>query len=501
MDAVLSVDQGTTNTKALLVDAGGTVLARGSAPVGVAFPRPGWVEQDAADIWRSVELAVRDCLAAAAGVTPAAVAVSNQRESVVAWDRGTGRPIGPVLGWQDARAADRCDELARAGLGGAVRRRTGLPLDPMFSAPKMAWLLGAAGPGGAGVALGTVDAWLVWRLTGGAVFACEAGNASRTLLFDLATLDWHDELLDAFGVPRAVLPEVRASDAGFGVTADLGFLPPALPVAAVLADSHAALYQHGCRLPGSGKSTYGTGSSVMAPVARLDDPPAGVATTLAWLTGRPTYAREGNIIASGAALAWMARTLDLPDATHLDKAAEAVDDTGGVHFVPAFSGLGAPYWDRSATGLLTGVTGGTERAHLALAALESVAHQVADVVEAIEASPGAAIEVLHADGAATASRRLMRIQADLLGRPVRVTDLPDASALGAATLARQALGLTASPVPAGSPGVEAAPAAAGTLVEPALAAGVRAARRAAWSGAVARSRVRTPLAESPGTGR
>lgn len=497
MDAILSVDQGTTNTKALLVDGSGTVLARGSAPVDIAFPRPGWVEQDANELWESVRVAVRECLAVAGDATPIAVAVSNQRESVVAWDRATGRPIGPVLSWQDARAGDQCRRLTAAGFAQTVRRQTGLPLDPMFSAPKMAWLLEAAGLSGpgvserSGVGLGTVDAWLVWNLTGGAVFACEAGNASRTLLFDLTTLEWGDDLLAAFGVPRAVLPQVRASDAGFGVTADLGVIPAKLPVVAVLADSHAALYQHGCRLPGTAKATYGTGTSVMAPVARPGNALAGVATTLAWLTSGPTYAREGNIVASGAALAWMARALGLDGAAQLEKVAEAVDDSGGVHFVPAFSGLGAPYWDRSATGVLTGITGGIDRGHLALAALEGVAHQVADVVEAIEAgSP--AIDVLDADGAATASGRLMRVQADLLGRPVRVADAADASALGAATLARQVLGLAGETVPES---------AGGTLVEPAMPAGLRAERRAGWAGAVARSRGDTTPPGPPGSGR
>ncbi|MFV2088685.1 FGGY-family carbohydrate kinase [Micromonospora sp. LOL_021] len=484
MDTILSVDQGTTNTKALLVDGSGTVLGRASAPAGVTFPRPGWVEQDAEELWRSVLTAVRDCLDAAGGQTPTAVAVSSQRESVVGWDRRTGRPIGPVLSWQDARADDKCRQLIAAGLADTVRQRTGLPLDPMFSAPKMAWLLAAAGmtqPGTAqqaGIAVGTVDAWLVWNLTGGAVFACEAGNASRTLLYDLTTLDWDTDLLTAFGVPRAVLPPVRASDAGFGVTADLGVLPAKLPVAAVLADSHAALYQHGCHLPGTAKATYGTGTSVMAAVARPDVPATGVATTLAWLTSKPTYAREGNIIASGAALAWMARTLGLPDVGQLEKVADAVDDAGGVHFVPAFSGLGAPYWDRSATGILTGITGGTDRAHLAMAALESVAHQVTDVLEAIEVD-SSAIDVLHTDGAATASGRLMRLQADLLGRSIRVADAVDASALGAATLARQSLGLTDADTAVS----------AGMLVEPTMAAEARTRCRTEWAAAVARSRV------------
>ncbi|MFV2022398.1 FGGY family carbohydrate kinase [Micromonospora sp. LOL_023] len=483
MDTILSVDQGTTNTKALLVSDSGVLLARGSAPAGVTFPRPGWVEQDANELWDSVLRAVGECLDASGGTTPTAVAVSSQRESVVAWERSTGVPVGPVLSWQDARANDQCRDLAASGFTETVLRRTGLPLDPMFSAPKMAWLLRDAGFSGrsaaarADIAVGTVDAWLVWNLTGGAVFASEAGNASRTLLFDLATLDWSDDLLDAFGVPREVLPEVRASDAGFGVTADLGVIPAGLPVAAVLADSHAALYQHGCHLPGTAKATYGTGSSVMAPVAGPGDRPVGVATTLAWLTNAPTYAREGNIIASGAALAWMARTLGLADVTLLEKVADTVGDSGGVHFVPAFSGLGAPYWDRTATGILTGVTGGTDRAHLAMAALEAVAHQVADVLDTVEAD-SAAIDVLHTDGAATANRRLMQLQADLLGRPIRVADAADASALGAATLARRALGQSEADLSTPD----------GTVVEPRMAAEVRAGRRAEWANAVARSR-------------
>lgn len=419
---------------------------------------------------------------------PVGVSISNQRESVVAWSAASGAPLGPVLGWQDARTAAACADLADAAQ--EVRARTGLPLDPMFSAPKMRWLLDAAVAGGAragDVRLGTVDSWLVHRLTG--EHLAEAGNASRTLLLDLRSLAWDQDLLALFGVPAGAVGQVRPSDAGFGVTRATGALPAGVPVVAVLADSHSALYQHGCTTPGTGKATYGTGSSVMTPCEGPQVAPAGIATTLAWLTDRPTYAREGNIVASGSALDWMARTLGAPPGVaggaYLSALAAEVPDADGVSFVPAFSGLGAPYMDRAATGLLSGVTGGTTRAHLARAALEAVAHQVADVVEAIEADGGARIDVLHADGGATASDLLMQQQADLLGRAVLVADAPEASALGAATLAARTLGL---PVAAGQPGAP---------VEPTLDAVARGARRRAWADAVARSRGQVPHRPGP----
>jgi glycerol kinase len=488
---VLAIDQGTTNTKALLCATDGTVLARGSAGVGISFPAPGWVEQDAEQIWAATCAAVAECLAAAPGGAPTAVAVSNQRESVVVWSARTGEPLGPVLGWQDARTTADTEALVAAGHAETVRELTGLSLDPMFSAPKMRRLLDeavTAGADPADVRLGTVDAWLVHRLTGGAVFATEAGNASRTLLLDLQSLDWHPRLLEIFGIPRSALPEVRASDEGFGVTAAGGALPAGIPVAAVMADSHAALYAHGCTRPGTGKVTFGTGSSVMTPCEKPDRAPAGITTTLAWVVdGRPTYAREGNILASGSALDWTATTLGAPEGTSrgafLSELAAQVPHAGGVHLVPAFAGLGAPHWDRGATGLVTGITAGTTRAHLARAALEAVAHQVADVVAAIEQGGGAWIDVLHADGGATASDLLMQLQADLLGRPVRVADVAEASALGVARLAVRG----AAPTPEAPPSSE-----DGRAVRPALDGRQRTVQRAAWADAVARSRWRPP---------
>jgi glycerol kinase len=475
---VLSIDQGTTNSKAVLVAASGQVVATTSAPVGISHPRPRWVEQDAEDLWSSVNAAVDACLERAPEAAPAAVAVTNQRESVVAWSRRTGRPLGPVLGWQDARTAERCAQLVTEGLDDVVRERTGLSVDAMFSAPKMRWLLDAALAGGADpaeVCLGTVDSWLVWRLTGGAVFAAEAGNAARTLLFDLAGLDWHPELTAAFGVPRASLGEIRPSDAGFGTTVASGRLPGGLPIAAVLPDSSAALYAHGATRPGAGKVTYGTGSSVMAPApdARA---PRGVSATLAWLTADgPTLAREGNILATGTALDWMAGVLGVSaeaGGNYLGRLAGEVPDAGGAILVPAFSGLGAPHWDREATGLLTGLTAATSRAHLARAALESVAHQVADVVDAMESDGALRLDLVHADGGASASRLLMQLQADLLGRPVSIAATAEASAVGAAVLAG-----------AGRPGSEPT-----AVVEPQLPDEQRLRARAAWADAVRRSR-------------
>ena len=311
---VLALDQGTTNTKAMLVDpATGAVVVAASRPVDVRFPAHGMVEQDADQLWSATLAAAEECLARRPDAALVGVSISNQRESVVCWERSSGRPLGPVLGWQDARTAAWCADLAEQHPHAAakVRSSTGLSLDPMFSAPKMRHALDAATAAGAAladIAVGTVDAWLVWRLTG--ELATEAGNASRTLLLDLRTLRWDPELLDLFGVPMGVLPEVRPSDAGFGRTSGHRGIPAGVPVVAVLADSHAALYYHGCTAPGSGKVTYGTGSSVMTPVAAPGDAPDGIATTLAWHAGgTPTYAREGNILASGSALDWTAVTL------------------------------------------------------------------------------------------------------------------------------------------------------------------------------------------------
>ncbi|HEY0237366.1 MAG TPA: FGGY family carbohydrate kinase [Friedmanniella sp.] len=502
---VLAVDQGTTNTKAALVTPAGDVVALGSAPVGVTSPRAGWVEQDPERIWRSVVEAVGTVLRGAVGqgvvtqgavsTAVAGVALSTQRESVLAWRASTGRALGPVLGWQDSRTAAWCAEHVDAGARTEVHRRTGLRVDAMFSAPKLRWLLDHLPPGTdlADVRVGTVDAWLVWRLTGGREHLCEAGNASRTLLFDISELDWSDALLTVFGIPRAVLPAIRGSSDGFGTCLGVPGLADGTPVVAVLADSHAALYGHGCTTPGTAKATYGTGSSVMTPVRGLPSAESPVPTTLAWLLdGTPTYALEGNILSSGAALAWTADLLTGGDVGRLVDLAGTVPGSEGVTLVPAFTGLGAPHWDRDATALVSGLRTGSGPGHLARAACESVAHQVADVIDVVESVVGP-LATLRADGGATAAGLLMQDQADLLALDVEVTDVAEVSALGAAKLGWQALG-------AGAAWVE--PVAAHRY-RPRPTTPGREERRATWRREVARARFVPPpgaSADRPGQG-
>ena len=479
---VLALDEGTTNAKALAVADDGTVLAAGSAPVPVSYPQPGWVEQDAEAIWRAQSAAIAACLDGVGGA-PEGITISNQRESVVCWDARSGRALGPVLGWQDSRTAEFCDWLRSPERELSVAAATGLSLDPMFSAPKMRYLLdrvGAAMPDDARHArIGTIDAWLVARLSGQDSYVIEAGNASRTLLMDLATLQWSEEMCALFGVPAARLPRIVASNADFGATAGLDALPDGVPIVGVLGDSHAALFGHGCRTASEGKATYGTGSSVMVPSGADRSVRPGVSTTLAWLTDRPMYGHEGNIVASGTAMDWTARLLGVTPGRALDELAAAVPDSAGTSLVPAFTGLGAPWWDRRAVGLVAGLTAATERGHLARAALESVAHQIADVVEALGAGD---LTVLHADGGATASRLLMQTQADLLGRDVVVSANAEVSALGAALMGFTRLGWDL-PAPEGG---------AGRRYRPALDEPARAAARSRWGQALARSRLVPP---------
>ncbi len=448
-EVVLAIDQGTTNSKAVLVRADGSVVAIGSAGVPVDNPEAGWVEQDAEQIWRSVLAAVADLLHAVADVLSAAgdvrvvgVALSTQRESVLIWQRSTGRPLGPVLGWQDRRTADWCTDLAASDYtaAAAVSTRTGLRIDPMFSAPKLRWLLDHRPPEVplTDICAGTVDAWLVWRLTGGRVHATDAGNASRTLLYDVTDLAWSAELCELFGVPVSVLPSARPSNAGFGRTSGIDGIPDGTPIVAVMADSHAALFGQGGDSPGLVKATFGTGTSVMTPVSSYRPDSSTVPLTLAWLTTTPTYAREGNILSSGAALAWTATLLGLGSVGDLLVVAQSVPDAGGVHLLPAFTGLGAPHWDRSVRASLTGMTQATSPAHVARAAVDAVAHQICDIVDVI-AADGTALDVLRADGGATKSALLMQTQSDLLGLRVEVADVPEVSAMGTAKLAWQVL--------------------------------------------------------------
>jgi glycerol kinase len=419
---VLAIDQGTSSTKALLVDATGAVVATGSAPVGIAYPRPGWVEQDAGDILDSVLTAASRCLQGVEAGAVTAVGFSTQRESALAWDPATGKPAGPVLGWQDQRSREICDD--RRAHAATVRDLSGLPLDPMFSAAKMRWLLDRS----PGAVVGTVDSWLLFALTG--EHRIEIGNASRTQLLDVRTGGWSPTLLELFGIPQQALPALRPSCGEPVRIGALGGAMIGLDVHAVLGDSHAAYYAHGAQAATGAKVTYGTGSSVMGPA--VEDP--AVCLTIAWGDPAVRLAAEGNIRSSGATVAWLAELLGSTPERIAELALGA--DSDGVHLVPAFGGLAAPWWDDAAVAQISGLTLGTRAPQLARAALESIAHQVTDVAEAM-----GPVSHLLADGGASANDDLMQTQADLSGLPVRRARAGNLSALGAAHLAGRSAGL------------------------------------------------------------
>jgi glycerol kinase len=431
---ILAVDQGTTSTTCLVVDDELRTLGRGSRELRQHFPAPGLVEHDPEEIWEGVLEAARAALSSA-GLGAAdltAVGITNQRETTVLWERATGRPVQRAIVWQDRRTAERCAELPAR----LVRERTGLVPDPYFSATKLEWLLARA-PSPGGLAFGTVDSWLVWRLTGGAVHATDVTNASRTMLLDLASRRWDDELLQLFGVERELLPGLVASSQVVGEAELLG---AKVPIAGIAGDQQAALFGQACFAPGEAKATYGTGSFVLVNVGTdPPTPPDGLlATAAASRQGGPAeYAVEGSVLASGAAVQWLRDGLGaVATAAETEALARSVRSSAGVVFVPALTGLGSPHWDPAARGLVTGLTRGTTRAHLARATLEAIAFQVADVLEALPEPVG----VLRADGGAAANGFLMQFQADLLGCPVEVAAEQETTALGAAALAGLAVG-------------------------------------------------------------
>ncbi|GAA4622667.1 FGGY-family carbohydrate kinase [Actinoallomurus vinaceus] len=440
-EVILAIDQGTSSTKALLVDRHGHVLASASAPLGQTHPRPGWVEQSPAEVLASVTAATRSCLDGHDPALVAAVGISNQRESMLLWERSTGEPVTPIISWQDRRTAARCASLVADGFGETVRDVTGLPLDPMFSATKGAWLLDHADPDrsrsrNGDLCLGTVDSWLLSRF--GGEHLIEIGNAARTQLLDARAGRWDPGLLEVFGIPSQVLPRVVASTGPFPTVRGLPPLPDGVPVAAVLGDSHAALFAHAGWRPGRVKATYGTGSSVMALSQDTTAADTGLCRTIAWATGTESgaiaHAVEGNILSAGSTLRWLAETVGRTPAELADLADGASSD--GVHLVPAFGGLAAPWWDSNAQATLVGMTLATRLPQIARAALESIAFQVEDVVAA--AGPH---EVLLADGGAAANPTLMQIQADISGRKVHQSLVSDLSAIGAAHLAGLTCGL------------------------------------------------------------
>ncbi|MGI1663866.1 FGGY family carbohydrate kinase [Palleronia sp. KMU-117] len=436
---VLAVDEGTTNSKAVLVRNDGAIIASGSAPVPISHPQSGWVEQDAKEIWAATQSAIRDCLAACPDAEIVALGLSNQRESILIWDRETGEPLGPVITWQCRRTAPECAALRDAGHEPDVIARTGLPIDPLFPATKIAWLLRGV-DADRDVCVGTVDSWLIWKFSGGTIHETDRSNAARTQLFNLSESRWDDRLCSLFGVEPRMLPVVRDSSHVFGSTLNSGVLPDGITIGSAIGDSHAALFSHGAFTPGDGKVTFGTGSSVMTTVADYVAPPAGITTTIAWsLDGVSTFAFEGNILTSASVFPWTAKLLGLDSVDALLDLAATVDSTDGVSLVPAHSGLGSPHWDADARGLVTGLSFGSGPAHVARAAAESMALQVADVF-AIMAAAAGQIGRLSVDGGPSRNRFLMQMVADYLDHPITPCRNSEASALGAAHMAGLAVG-------------------------------------------------------------
>src|SRR5689334_1736810 len=489
---VLALDQGTTGSTALVVDAEGTVRGRGYAEVPQHYPRPGWVEHDPADLWTTIERAATQALAAAGlrGDDVAAIGVTNQRETVIVWDRATSAPIARAIVWQCRRTAGVCDRLRAAGHEPTVRQRTGLVLDAYFSGKKIAWLLdhvpdarrrAARGQ----LAFGTVDSWLVWKLTRGRVHATDVSNASRTLCLNLSTVDWDDTMCALLNVPREVLPEIVDSSGPCGETADLGWLPGGIPIAGIAGDQQAALFGQACFKPGAAKNTYGTGCFALVNTGQRPVVSAhGLLTTIAWrIGGRTTYALEGAVFVAGAAVQWLRDGLGIiATAAETDALARSVADTEGVYFVPAFVGLGAPYWDQHARGVIVGLTRGTTRAHLARAALEAIAYQSRDVLDAMAADAKASLGDLKVDGGAVANDFLCQFQADVLDATVDRPAIIETTGLGAAYLAGLGAGVWRSlDAVAKRHAVE-------RTFTPAMPAAERAQRYEDWKRAVERSR-------------
>jgi len=441
---VLAIDQGTTGSTCLVIDATGRVVGRGYREIPQHFPQPGWVEHDPHDLIACTLAAGRDAIAQAQA-TPDVIGITNQRETVVMWDRATDEPVGRAIVWQDRRTAARCAELAPEA--DAIAARTGLVIDPYFSATKLEWLL--AQPGIARRArrdelvAGTVDAWLIWNLTGGAVHATDPTNASRTMLYDIGAHEWSAELCALFGVPRELLPDVRPSSASFGIARREHF-GAEIPIHGVAGDQQAALYGQGCWRAGEGKNTYGTGAFLLLNTGRRRAAPGGglLATVACDETGAPAYALEGAIFIAGAAVQWLRDGLGIVErAADTERLAASVDSTAGVYFVPALVGLGAPHWEPGARGTIVGLTRGTTRAHLVRAALEAMAYSTADVLALMRERSGAAFDRLRVDGGAAENAWLMQFQADVLGVPVERPDLVETTALGAAGLAGVATGV------------------------------------------------------------
>ena len=453
MSHILSLDQGTTSSRAVVFNAHGDTVALAQREFAQHFPQPGWVEHDPLEIWHTQLLVAREALDSAQqrGVSVSALAITNQRETTVLWDRATGLPVAPAIVWQDRRTASHCDQLRAQGHATAVQRKTGLVLDAYFSGTKLAWLLdhvpGARRRAERGeLAFGTVDSWLIWQLTGGRVHATDPSNASRTLLFNLHTMAWDSQLLALFNIPASVLPQVVPSSGVLGET-DPSVLGRAMPIAGVAGDQQAATFGQACFEPGTAKNTYGTGCFML-----MNTGQTAVASryrllsTVGWQgpggRAQTAYCLEGSVFMAGATVQWLRDGLQMiQHADEVEALAACVQDTGDVYLVPAFAGLGTPEWDSYARGTLVGMTRGTGRAHIARAALEAIALQTADVFDAMAQDAGVPLRELRVDGGASRNNLLMQLQADLLGVPVVRPKVTETTALGAAYLAGLACGV------------------------------------------------------------
>lgn len=508
MSYILALDQGTTSSRAILFDHAGSVVALAQQEFGQIFPQPGWVEHDAREIWAAQLAVARECMQkmpvatanqaqsaidlVANPVNPAkkivAIGITNQRETTVLWDRKTGEPVANAIVWQDRRTAGRCDQLRQAGHAGLIQQKTGLLLDAYFSGTKLEWLLNEV-PGVRAraekgeLAFGTMDSWLVWNLTGGKVHVTDASNASRTLLFNLHSMQWDEELLALFNIPASVLPKVVASS-GVMAETDAALLGAPIRIAGMAGDQQAATFGQACLSPGMAKNTYGTGCFMLMntggkPVVSKNK----LLTTVGWRTDQDTYCLEGSVFMAGATIQWLRDGLQIiKSAAEVQQLAESVPDSGDVYLVPAFAGLGAPDWDPYARGALLGMTRGTTRAHIARAALEAIALQSADVFSAMSRDAGLPLQELRVDGGASRDDLLMQIQADFLGVPVARPQVTETTALGAAYLAGLAVGFwrdTDEIV---------AHWRVDRRFEPQMAPAVRAAKLARWHKAVERSR-------------
>jgi glycerol kinase len=487
----LALDQGTTSSRAILFDAGGAVVASDQYEFRQHFRQPGWVEHDAGEIWDSQLRAARGVLdAAGVGARDVAgIGITNQRETAVVWDRQTGEPIHPAIVWQSRQTASICDDLRSRGLEDEVRRRTGLVIDAYFSATKIRFILdaveGAQERAERGeLAFGTVDSWLLYKLTGGRVHATEYSNASRTLVFNIHTRDWDDLLLGELRIPRAILPEVRETSGVFGA-ADDDWLGAEIPIAGMAGDQQSALFGQDCTDPGRAKNTYGTGCFLLMNTgSEAPESQTGLVTTIGWgIDGGFAYALEGSIFVAGSAVQWLRDGLGLvKDAAETEAAARSVPDAGGVYLVPAFVGLGAPYWDQRARGTLVGLTRGTTREHLVRATLESIAYQTRDVVECVQRDSGIALAALRVDGGAAENDFLMQFQADVLGAPLERPAVLEVTAFGAAVLAGLGVGFWKDRSEIGATGAKI------TVFEPRMSADRRESLYDGWKRAVDRSR-------------